>query len=137
MINSFCCAFRGSKTKWDKHQNNDIPKTTPSPKLNKAAVCWYLACSLSDARILLLITNFSTCKLIIEWKFYKKQYNSFGIWKTAPLVRVRVLVKVRVSLALGCNQTIALEENCPWLGLGFGIGLVLGLGGSFSWWQLH
>ena len=34
-----------------------------------------------------------------------------------PLVRVGVLVKVRVSFRVGSNQTIALEEICPLVGV--------------------
>ena len=51
-------------------------------------------------------------------------------------VRGGVWVKLRVSFRVGGNQTIAPEENCPQLGLGFGLGLVLGLGGNFPQEQL-
>ena len=37
--------------------------------------------------------------------------------ENCPLVRVGVLVKVRVSFRVGSNQTIALEEICPLVGV--------------------
>ena len=36
-----------------------------------------IPCSLSDVCMLLFIVNFSTCKLIFDWKFYNKQQYSF------------------------------------------------------------
>ena len=45
-------------------------------------------------------------------------------------VRVGVRVRVRISFGVGGNQTIALEEKCPRLVLGFGLGLVLVLWGG-------
>ena len=57
--------------------------------------------------------------------------------ENCPAVRVGVWFKVRISFGVGgSNQTIAPEENCPRLGLGFGSGLVLGLGGNFPRGQL-
>ena len=53
-----------------------------------------------------------------------------------PPVRVGVCVKVRVSFRGGGNHTIVPEENWPRLGLGFGLGLVLGMGGNFPRGQL-
>ena len=40
-----------------------------------------IPCSSSDACMLLFNANFSTCKLIIDWKFDKKQYYPFFIVK--------------------------------------------------------
>ena len=58
--------------------------------------------------------------------------------KNGSPVRVGVWIKVRISFMVGeeggSNQTIAPEENCPQLGLGFG--LVLGLGDNFPRGQL-
>ena len=50
-----------------------------------------------------------------------------------PPVKIGVWVKARLVLGLagGGNQTTEPEENSPWLGLGFGLGLVLGLGAIF------
>ena len=63
-------------------------------------------------------------------------YLSNGIRTIAPRGklppdRVGAWVKVRVSFRFGGNQTIAPEENCPRLGLEFGLDLVLGLGANF------
>ena len=49
----------------------------------------------------------------------------------SPVI-VGVWVKVRVSFRVAGNQTIVPEEKCPRLGLGFGLGLVLGLGAIFQ-----
>ena len=35
-------------------------------------------------------------------------------------------LRLELLLGLGGNQTIAHEENCPRLGLEFGVGLILG-----------
>ena len=60
----------------------------------------------------------------------------YGIWTTVPEenshpVRIGVWVKVRVSFRVGGQP-----DNCPRLGLKFGLGLVLGFGveggGQFS-----
>ena len=42
-----------------------------------------------------------------------------------------VWVKVRVSSRIEGNQAITSVENCPRLGVGFGLRLVLGLGDNF------
>ena len=44
---------------------------------------------------------------------------------------------LELFLGLGGNQTIAPEKNDLWLGLGFGLGLVLGLGDNFPRGQLY
>ena len=49
-------------------------------------------------------------------------------------VRVRVLVKVRVSFRVrggGATRQLPRRQIDPWLGLGFELGLVLGFGGNF------
>ena len=53
--------------------------------------------------------------------------------KNCPPVRDGVWVKIRVNFmgGGGGNQTIAYKENCPRLRLGFGLGLVMGLGCNF------
>ena len=53
--------------------------------------------------------------------------------KNCPPVRDGVWVKIRVNFMVGWggNQTIAYKENCPRLRLGFGLGLVMGLGCNF------
>ena len=53
--------------------------------------------------------------------------------KNCPPVRDGVWVKIRVNFMVGGggNQTIAYKENCPRLRLGFGLGLVMGLGCNF------
>ena len=45
-------------------------------------------------------------------------------------------LRLELLLGLGGNQTIAHEENCPRLGLEFGLGLILGLVDNFSRGQL-
>ena len=54
----------------------------------------------------------------------------YGIWTTVPEenshpVRIGVWVKVRVSFRVGGQP-----DNCPQLGLEFGLGLVWGWGGG-------
>ena len=51
-------------------------------------------------------------------------------------VRVVVWVKVRLSFRVEGNQAITFVGNYPRLVVGFGLGLVLGLGDNFSRRQL-
>ena len=65
------------------------------------------------------------------------RYATLGIQKIAPRrklppLRVEVSVKVRVSFRVGRQPDIIVPKKiAPWLGLRFGLGLVLGLGGNF------
>ena len=59
---------------------------------------------------------------------YKKLRNSR---KIAARLGLEFCSKLGLVLGLWGNQTIAPEEKCPLLGLGFAIGLVLGLGSNF------
>ena len=61
--------------------------------------------------------------------------------ETCPPVTFAVWIKVRISFIFGLggggNQAIAPERKiAPLLGLGFGLGLVLALGGNFPRGQL-
>ena len=69
--------------------------------------------------------------LFLSWKKTNIFTCFFRVTGQLPPVIVGVWVKVRVSFRVGGNQTIVPEENCPRLGLGFGLGLVLGLGAIF------
>ena len=56
-----------------------------------------------------------------------------------PPVRVGVLVKARVSFRIGGGgqtDNYPRRKIAPCLELGFGLGLVLGLGDNFPWGQL-
>ena len=57
--------------------------------------------------------------------------------ENCPPLRVEVSVKVRVSFRAGRQpDIIAPKKIAPWLGLRFGLGLVLGLGVNFPWGQI-
>ena len=58
--------------------------------------------------------------------------------KNCPPVRVEVSVKVRVSFRVGgATRQLPRRKIAPWLGLGFGLWLILGLGGNFprTFWR--
>ena len=63
----------------------------------------------------------------------KTVYGQLPLEENCLPVRVGVLVKVRLILGLGGGATRQLPRRQidPWLGLGFGLGLVLGFGGNF------
>ena len=55
-----------------------------------------------------------------------------GIRTTAPWLGLGFGLRLGLLLGLGGKQTIAHEENCPRLGLEFGLALILGLVGNIS-----